>query len=188
MIRMLLLFLLPVGLAACGGDGDGPTAPGGGAVVMAWTFDRDLDGWAAGTAEGESWGTVQWQIWDDDDPSGWIKLDGTGESGTPNAWISRSIDLPAAAKTLEFRTASHNRPGGDAALRVRLVDGAAEHVLLGWEVVGHTGDDGGDLVWLDRSVSIAAYAGRTVTILFEQDDNGPGSHEQRYLDDITITR
>lgn len=50
-----LLLLFPAGLAACGGGGDGPAAPGGGSALMAWTFDRDLDGWAPGTADGGRW-------------------------------------------------------------------------------------------------------------------------------------
>lgn len=179
---------LVTALAACGGDGGGPTGPGGSSGLLAWHFDRDLEGWDGGTADSESWGSVQWQIWDDDDPSGWVKLDGTGDAAQPNSWISRSVDLPPDAATLRFRTAPHNRPGGDAALRVRLLDGAADQVLLDWDVIAHTGEDGGDLIWHDRSVSVAAYAGRTVTLYFEQNDNGPGSHEQRYIDDIVVTR
>lgn len=174
-------------LGACSDDDNGGTGPGG-ATLMAWSFVSDLEGWEAGTADGESWGTVDWQQFDDDDPSGWIKLDGTGESGVPNSWISRAIALPANAATLRFLTAVHNRPSGNAALRVRVESGAGNQTLLDWESFNHTGTDGGDLVWVERSVSIAALAGQTVTLFFEQDDDGPGSHEQRYLDEIRIER
>jgi hypothetical protein len=82
--------------------------------------------------------------------------------------------------------AGHNRDGADANLRVRLVDeGGTSHTLRDWEEF--TGSEG-VRNWEERTVSIAAFAGQTVTLFFEQDDNGPGTHEQIYLDEIRILR
>lgn len=157
---------------------------GGGEALLSWTFDEDLEGWQEGMADDESWGTVRWLK----SFGGVVKLDGTGDRGNPNAWIYQEITLPKDARTLQFRTSAHNRNGADSALRVRLVEGSNSTTLLDWEVIKFTGTDGGQLTFVDRNVSIRDFAGRTVTLFFEQDDNGPGSHEQRYLDDILITR
>lgn len=168
-------------LPACdGGTGD----DGGGAALLSWSFEEDLEGWQEGEADEGSWGTVRWQKFG----GNVVKLDGTGDEGNPNAWIYREVTLPEKARSLRFRTAPHNRNGADAALRVRLVENGTSTTLLDWEVLKFNGTDGGDLEFVERSVSVADFAGRTVTLYFEQDDNGPGSHEQRYLDDIEITR
>ncbi len=40
--------------------------------------------------------------------------------------------------------------------------------------------------FVHRSADISAFAGQSVTLFFEQGDNGPGSNEQRYIDNISI--
>ncbi|HSE28888.1 MAG TPA: choice-of-anchor J domain-containing protein [Gemmatimonadales bacterium] len=174
-----LAFALAAGVAGACDDDDG-TGPGGGVVEMEWTFDADLEGWESGVDGAGGWGTVV-QL---DDNGGVVKLDGVGDPGEPNAWIFQEITLSSTATTLRFRTSAHNKAGADAALRVRVEAGGASTTLLDWEVLAGAE---GQYLWAERSVSVAAYAGQTVTLYFEQDDDGEGTHEQRYLDYIRIT-
>ncbi len=68
----------------------------------------------------------------------------------------------------------------DGALRVRLVDDdGASHILLPWEVLA--GDS-----WRQRTADIAAFAGQTVTLFFEQGDNDVGNGEHRYVDNVIL--
>ena len=41
-------------------------------------------------------------------------------------------------------------------------------------------------LWESREADIAAFAGQTVTLYFEQGDNDVGIHEQRYIDNIQL--
>ncbi|HEU5208114.1 MAG TPA: hypothetical protein VFU06_01780 [Longimicrobiales bacterium] len=155
-----------------------------------FTFDSELEGWEPGTIEesydeDEGWGTSEWQEWcGDDREEGCVKLDGTGGGGRPNAWIERDIEIPASASMLSFLTSPHNRNGSGSDYRIRLVDaGGAAHTLIDWT---STSGSAPDLSWEEVSVSIAPWAGQTVRFFFEGRDNGPGSHEQRYYDDIRI--
>ncbi|MGH7586927.1 MAG: choice-of-anchor J domain-containing protein [Gemmatimonadales bacterium] len=195
---MLRRSLLGAGAAAlvlslaCSDD-DGPGGPSDDSVLLRWTFGEDLEGWSEGTTpSASSWGTVVVTDADAlDDPSdadeGSAKLDGVGDPGSPNAWIHHAdLELPADATTLAWWAAGHNRDGANAALRVQLVDGNGDtHLLADWEEF--TGSEG-VRNWEERSVSVAAYAGQTVALYFEQDDNGPGVHEQIYLDEIRVLR
>ena len=195
----LLGRLVPIALAtamvlpACSDD-DGPSGPAPNEdVIYEWSFGAtELNGWEVGFASVGSSGTVvhvSADHLDDPDPDeeGSAKLDGTGDPGVPNAWIVRAgVPLPADATTLAYWAAGHNQDGANANLRVRLVDGSAvEHTLADWEEF--TGSAAGRN-WEERTLSIAAYAGQTVSFYFEQDDNGPGSHEQIYLDGVRILR
>lgn len=152
-----------------------------------FTFDDDLEGWQTGTVEDHSlgWGSAQWRDWcGDDRDEGCIKLDGVGGAGEPNAWVYRAIQLPSAATTLEFETTAHDRDGSDSEYRVRLVDAAGfSTTLVDW--TASSGSEG-DYTWQMVTVSIAAWAGEEVTIYLEGGDNGPGSHEQRYYDNVRI--
>jgi len=184
--RMLILASVAAalsGLSACGDDD--PTGPADEALLLEWTFAADLDGWQDHTDPGpEGWGTVSHVDWGGD---GMIGLDGTGNPSTPNAWITHDVDIPANARTLRFKTSAHNRDGADSEFLVALtaLDGAGEHVtLIGWTVTTGAEDE---LLWEARSVSLLAWVGRRVRLEFYQNDNGPGSHEQRYFDDIQIT-
>lgn len=161
-------------------------------VLIRWTFGDDLEDWEAGTDQSGGWGDVAMSNHDalpdaSDEDDGSVKLDGTGDPGEPNAWIyNNDLALPDDAATLAYYAAGHDRDGGDSNLRVRLVDGSGTgHTLSDWEEF--TGSEG-EHNWEERMVSVAAYAGQTVTLFFEQDDNGPGSHEQIYLDEIRILR
>ena len=153
---------------------------------IVWTFEEDLEGWQARTtSDDEAWGSAEWRSFcGSDREEGCVKLDGTGDAGGPNAWIERTIDLPLGATTLRALTTSHNRTGADSSYRVRLVDeGGTEHVLVDWA----SSSSGADAyAWFTIEASITAFAGTTVTLFFEGADDGPGSNEQRYYDDIGI--
>lgn len=192
--RMLAggLAVLALGLTAACGDDD-PAGPANDTIIFRWTFGDDLEGWTGGTTpSANSWGDVALANADalpdaPDEDDGSVKLDGTGDPGLPNAWIYHTdLALPADAATLAYYAAGHDRDGGNSNLRVVLLDeGGTNHTLADWEEF--TGSEG-DHHWEERVVSIAAYAGQTVTLFFEQDDNGPGSHEQIYLDEIRVLR
>ena len=186
-MKLNLLFVLFIGISllmtlSCSED----EAPTGAENTIAFTFDADLDGWVPGIAGG-GLDAVRWIDWGGQ-PEGAVEMDGSDfgtSDGQANAWIYQEIELPGDATTLKFQTSTHDRDGANAHLRVRLVDaGGVSHTLIDWEV-GEPGVEG-QLVWIDKSVSIAAYAGQTVTIFFEQGDNDIGFHEQRYLDNIVI--
>lgn len=174
------------GLSACSENGSEAEA-----IIHRWTFGDDLEGWNEGTDDSGGWGDVALSNADalpdaPDEEDGSVKLDGTGDPGEPNAWIFRTLTLDDEAETLAWWAAGHDRDGGNANLRVRLVDGSeSSHTLRDWEEFTGSEDENN---WEERMVSIAAYAGQNVTLYFEQDDNGPGSHEQIYLDEIRILR
>lgn len=182
--RLAALLLVAIALIAAGCSA--PPAGGSTLPLALWTFDADLEGWQAGTtADEEAWGSAEWRSWcGRDRDEGCVKLDGTGDAGGPNAWIERTVDLPPGATTLRALTTAHNRSGADSLYRVRLVDaGGAEHVLVEWASSSGSEDA---YAWFTLEASIAAFAGTTVTLFFEGADDGPGSNEQRYYDDIGI--
>ena len=178
--------VLPYFLAAmfvfpcCTEDETGPPPPT--ARYLVWNFESDLNGWSTGTG-GNGWGTVTWL----DFESGIVKLDGSDQGtldGEPNSWIHKSITLPAKASKFSFRTCAHNRDGATGSLRVRLADdGGTWHTLLDWEQL--TGIEG-EYNWVNRSADITAFAGKTVRFYIQQGDDDIGTHEQRYVDTITI--
>jgi len=177
----LAFFVLALLLAGCATPPPGtPPHP-----LLSWTFDADLDGWETGVATGEAWGTAEWNSWcGSDRDEGCVKLDGTGDPGNPNAWIYRTLKLPPGATTLRALTTAHDRKGADSLYRVRLVDGSAvEHVLIDWSTSSSSENA---YHWFPIEAEIAAFAGKTGTLYFEGADNGPGSNEQRYYDDIAI--
>ncbi len=145
-------------------------------------FDSDLEGWSTGAATTGIFNGASWSS----SSGGCAKLDGSDggtSDGEPNSWIFRSIDIPNGAATLRFDTSPHNRAAANSALRVRVHNGSSFATLLDWEVLAGVE---GSYTWRSREVSIAAYAGQTVTIYFEQGDNDIGVHEQRYIDNVSI--
>jgi hypothetical protein len=165
-------------------DVDAPVAPPVDArpadaafVGMRFTFDTDLEGWRAASGA---------RMYDravldaaTGHPGGCVLLDGSdlgNPDAEPNAWISRVIAVPREAKTLRFDTRAVN----NGSLRVRLVEASSQsHTLLDYEVVSGP-------TWVARSTSLTPYAGKTVTLWFEQNDNDVGQGEHRYVDNIAI--
>jgi hypothetical protein len=153
---------------------------------IVFNFTDGMDGWLSGVS-GKSLDSVTWLDWAGV-PAGCIKLDGSDFGASDhmaNSWIYKEIEIPASAKTLRFLTSAHDRDNANAELRVSLIDESQSlRILLDWELA----NDGTEnkLDWISRSVSIEPWAGRTVTLYFEQGDNDIGVHEQRYIDKIEI--
>ncbi len=150
-------------------------------------FDTDLEGWTRGVAgrkgRDDNWGTV-YQL---PRNGGIVQLDGTGRRGRPNAWISKSIALPSDARTLDFDVSAHDTAVSDSHLTVRIQDDSSDNVIVD-EIVSGAAHR---LTFRTERVDIARWAGMTVTVVFEQDDNGvggvfPGGDEQILLDNIRI--
>ena len=151
-----------------------------------FNFTNDLDGWSTGVS-GKQLDSVTWLDWAGM-PPGCVKLDGS-DFGTSdhlaNSWIYKEIEIPANAKSLSFITSAHNRENANAELRVTLLDdNQVMHILIDWELANNGIEDEFD--WINKSASVEAYAGQTVTLFFEQGDNDIGTHEQRYIDKIEI--
>jgi hypothetical protein len=145
---------------------------------LVFDFATTLQGWVGGTSGG--FYDKAWWTGDTGNPPGTLLLDGSDlgiPNANPNSWFSRQIVLPSNAASLRFDTAANN----DGLLRVRLQrpDGAFV-TLLDWEGLANHNS------WVTRSVSLAAYAGQTVTVYFEQNDGGQGSGEYRYLDNVVV--
>jgi len=164
----------------CDDDTTAPPQPT--AEYIVYNFDTDLDGWSVGTS-GKSLDAAVWMA----SEGGMVKLDGSdfgSFDGEPNSWIYKEITVPSSASKFSFRTCAHNRDGATGSLRVRLADdGGTWHTLLDWEQM--TGVEG-EYNWINRSADIKRFAGKTVRFYIEQGDDGEGSHEQRYVDTVTI--
>lgn len=188
--RLTAILGLALAASACAsgnlpstGDVDAPIAPADARpadaafVGMRFTFDTDLEGWSA--ANGSRMYDRAVRDATTGHPGGCVLLDGSdlgNPDAEPNAWISRTIAIPREARTLRFET----RAATNGSLRVRLVDpGSQSHTLLDYEVVSGP-------TWVMRNTSLALYAGKTVTLWFEQNDNDVGQGEHRYIDNIAI--
>jgi hypothetical protein len=138
--------------------------------------------------------------WDSD---GFVRLDGADDlpdcvraedmpDHQPNSWIVKSVALPADVTLLEYDAAGHNRAPtdgvADAELRIRFVVNGVSQTVLDWtRIIGNTDPDpdvSHPKVFSHYTAGIAAFAGQTVQVFFEQGDNGPGEAEQVYLDNI----
>ena len=146
---------------------------------LSYGFERDTEGWVGGTS-GKQYDSASWSSIGN--PGGSLVMDGSDlgyPDSNPNAWFYKKINLPSNATTLTFETRSADASHGGK-LRVRVIDSSGtSHTLLDWETVKSD-------VWVLRSADISAYAGQTVTFYFEQNDNGEGSGEHRYVDNFQI--
>jgi len=145
---------------------------------LKYAFTSGMQGWVAGTA-GKAFDKAIWTATGGIQGGG-MELDGSDLGHfdkQPNAWFSRQITLPLNVTDLSFVTLASN----DGQLRLRLDDGEGRSViLLDWERLSQPNQ------WVRRTVSLRAYAGKTVTLWIEQNDGGKGSGEYRYVDNITI--
>ena len=170
-LPLSLILLLP----SCGENG--PAEPA--TLPISWTFDLGLDGWApGGVASGYPFGAVSHS-------DGQVVLQGAGDPGTPNVWISRSVDLPAGANVFLVRAISRcvSSDPSDTNVRVRVEQGGTSTIALDWTEVG--------IDWRTLAVPIMPYAGEAVRFIIELDDNGeqeedPTEAESLCIDEITI--
>jgi hypothetical protein len=172
-------------------------------------FDSGSDGFIGATS-GKRDDRARWDG-ATGNPPGSLLLDGSDRGrpdSQPNAWFSQTLTLPAHATTVTFETrAGDGWPAalsrgcetqGTAApwvsqcptgahggrLRVRLVDArGTSHTLVNWETSRASARAA---TWAGRTAALAAYAGQTVTLYFEQDDGGAGHGERRWVDNVVI--
>ncbi|HXG26974.1 MAG TPA: M14 family metallopeptidase [Candidatus Binatia bacterium] len=103
--------------------------------------------------------------------------------------LSRAVALPAdpaAYGPLTFRwyLAHSAASGAGDLLRVFVVDAATGHRTKVFERLGRAADV--DAWWRTASVSLEAFAGRTIRLLFVARDGSPGNLVEAGLDDIRI--
>lgn len=147
-----------------------------------WTFSADAEGWEVGTKPNPSVSDkARWNR--HGNPGGSLFMDGSDfrqqeTPEEPNSWFSAEVDLPSNAKYLRFQTRASD-PEHDGALRVRVKDEDGWDTVMDWRVL--SGEE-----WVTREVDIGNWAGQSVTLRFEQDDNDEGVGEMRYVDNVEI--
>jgi hypothetical protein len=154
-----------------------------------FTFDRDLEGWLPGTfgtAESTPPPSWAWTRWDSQNGRGVVNMDGrdAAREDVPNGSITKSIDLAAGVTTMTYEVSAHNRPDSNVRCRVLINGQVLEDFVI-------AGPEPPAFRYVTRTIDITAFAGRTVTIQFEQHDNGsngvfPGSSKHLYIDNIRI--
>ena len=163
-------------------------------TLLFFAFDEGLDGWTPTPAvQTPCFNLARWL----NEFGNVVQLDGADDAPTcasindapdhqPNSWISKSISLPSDVTTLEFDVAGHNRPQSDSEMRIRFARGSTSNIVLDWiRILGNqTEDPDPPVQFSHRTLNISSFAGQTVTVFFEQGDNGPGNNEQVYLDNI----
>jgi hypothetical protein len=101
---------------------------------------------------------------------------------------SRPVTLPADVGLLSFRYYfAHSRTSSvHDYLRVVVEDLDAGTRAVVFQETGARNDD--DAAWASRGVSLAAWAGKTIRLVFVARDGGPGSLVEAAIDDIRIQR
>ena len=123
--------------------------------------------------------------------SGAIKLDGSdlGESEplpVPNAWMARVLELPEDVTTLAIRLSAHDLSNSDVQFRVLVGDheSSTTHTVHDWDLVVHPG--GGFKHYVNRVIDMSAFAGKSITLIIQQDDDGEGANEQLWVDEVAL--
>ena len=169
----------PLLLGACSDD---PTNPDpGDTLPIVWSFDSGLEGWlpgAAATAANGGGVTIE---------GGEVILTGWGGPGEPDAWIARTVDLPPDAYTIRVRATADcvtQEGGGDSSLRIRLAAGGTTATLQDWTTIPED-------AYATQSADLDEYAGESVTLRLEMDDeggqeDGPDEFETLCIDEVQI--
>lgn len=152
---------------------------------LVFTFDRGFDGWSSGVAGSSpsNWGLVDHLSIG----GGVIHMDGRGVPSRPNAWISRSFDLPESTTTLSFDASAEIIPGSSSLVQVRIdANGASTTILNATLRNSRT-----RLSFARITVNISRWAGQHVRIFIEQNDNTPagtsGYDKEIYIDNVRIS-
>jgi hypothetical protein len=166
--------------AGCGDDSNPPTA--GDDLPITWDFDAGLDGWGTGAAAAAGHGGAVTAT------AGTVVLRGWGAPGEPDAWITQSLTLPAAAYTIRVRAISdcaEAEAENDTYMRILLTASGSTTVLLDWRTIDED-------TYQSESADLDAFAGQMVTLRIEMDDEGGqeddlASGEMLCIDQIQIT-
>lgn len=148
-----------IAATGCGDDSSGPTND---TLPITWNFDGGLEGWTGGSATAAGQGGAV------STSNGTVTLQGWGAPGQPDAWISRSVALPDLAysiRVLAISDCAAAEDENDTSMRILLVDGGDTAVLGEWQTVSEQGYD-------LRSADLYEFAGQTVTLRIEMDDEG----------------
>ena len=166
--------------SACGDDSNPPT--GGEELPITWNFDAGLEGWTAGAAAaGDHGGSVT-------AGAGSVVLRGWGSPGEPDAWITQSLTLPAAAYTIRVRAISdcaEAEAENDTYMRILLTASGSTTVLSDWQTIHED-------AYQTQSADLDSFAGQAVTLRIEMDDEGGqeddlASGETLCIDQVQIT-
>lgn len=154
---------------------------------FSFTFDNGFDTWAHGTVGSRSAHPNDWGLAAHlSDFGGVVQLDGRGTPSRPNAWISRSFDLPATTTSLSFRVSPEVFAGTSSIVEARIVVDGVSHSLLDERLSNtHSGPS-----FRTVRASLSPWAGQHVTIYIEMNDNTPagtqGFDKEIYIDDVEI--
>ena len=178
--RVLAATLAVLIATGCGDDSDPPT--GGDDLPISWDFDAGLEGWNGGAAAAAGHGGSV------SSSSGSVVLRGWGAPGEPDAWISQSVTLPAAAYRISARVISdclEADEDNDTYMRILLTASGSTTVLFGWQTIHEN-------VYQTASGDLESFAGQTVTLRLEMDDEGGqeddlASGELLCIDQVQIT-
>lgn len=133
--------------------------------VMTYNFDNDFEGWQPGTVcswlSPGTWGTAGTQ-------EQMLYLDGVGHPGRQNAWISKWLQLPADATTIEIDVSGHPVVGGGSIMRVRVIDGPVSTMVTQQAITNLTSSR----TFSTRTADVTPWAGKLVLVVIEQDANG----------------
>ncbi|MGH3712904.1 MAG: proprotein convertase P-domain-containing protein [Micromonosporaceae bacterium] len=185
------------------------TVTAGGSAVFSDTFETDK-GWTVNPSGSDTATTGTWERGDPEQTtstySNQIKQLGTTVSGVNALSTGRlagsgygandldggvtsirspGIGLPStsASATFSWNVAHGDNSGPDDYLRLSVVSGGTKTKV--WEQLGAASEVAGS--WRTATVNLSAYAGQTVTLLFEAADAGTGSLFEAQVDDVTIT-
>ena len=164
----------------CGDDSDPPT--GGNDLPITWNFDAGLEGWSSGAAAAAGHGGSV------SSSAGNVVMRAWGAPGEPDAWITQSLTLPSAAYTIRVRAVSdcaEADPENDTYMRILLTASGSTTVLSDWQTINEN-------AYQTQSADLDAFAGETVTLRIEMDDEGGqeddlASGEMLCIDQIQIT-
>jgi len=145
-----------------------------------WDFSSGIGDWVLGHG-GRHYDTARWYQ-DIGNPGGSVMLDGSdqgSEDNSANAWMEHVLDLSGVAQaSVSFEMLAAT----DAAYRVLLRSPNGTWIALqNWTVVRRS--EG----WATRSVDLSLYAGQIVTLRIEQDDDGNGSLEMVFVDNVALS-
>lgn len=159
---------LAIALVSCG-DETGPTGPDPLELPITWEFDGGLEGWTLGSrTSGDGGGSA---IHDAGGSS--VVLSGHGAPGTADAWMSRQVTLPdGAAGEVWIDVAGMAdcllRDEGDTHARITVTpSNGSTTIVEDWRRVAPA-----DMPVVIVGGSLEQFAGETVTITIEQDDEG----------------
>lgn len=160
----------------------------------------DLGNWSLNCG-GLEYDSCKWDSWSSTGKGGSIKLDGSDlddrEDAIPNSYIYNKFDLTSNDENMSIVLKGGNNADTNMRVTVMVEDsseksGAKIYYLSDGYPDGSTINEYGYYLRSEGSIvttykfSLKQFSGKRCAIFIEQDDNGDGSGEQLYIDNITI--